>query len=79
MFPKVYAALIFCFFFIKEKEISKNNFTTSELKKAKFVITADESSSNRFLGLIFVIENDPRTFYIIPTETLSEPDGRTFF
>lgn len=38
-----------------------------------------EITSNRFLGLVLVIENTPRAFYLIPVETLSKPDNRIFF
>lgn len=97
------------------------DFVKNELKKAKFVITTDESrvegldfiitaptgkinklqlhsinldternikiqkqdfgetTTNRFLGLVLVIKNEPRAFYLIPAETLSKPDNRVFF
>lgn len=38
-----------------------------------------EITSNRFLGLVLVIENKPRAFYLIPAERLSKPDNRVFF
>lgn len=38
-----------------------------------------EITSNRFLALALVIENEPRTLYLIPAEALSNPDNRVFF
>ena len=38
-----------------------------------------EIISNRFIGLVLVIENEPRAFYLIPAETFSKPDNRIFF
>lgn len=38
-----------------------------------------EITSNRFLGLVLVIQNEPRALYLIPAEALSNPDNRIFF
>ena len=38
-----------------------------------------EITSNRFLGLVLVIENEPRAFYLIPADTLSKADNSIFF
>ncbi|GEQ86421.1 hypothetical protein ULMS_19290 [Patiriisocius marinistellae] len=36
-------------------------------------------TSNRFLGLVLIIENEPRIFYLIPAKALAKPDNRIFF
>ena len=38
-----------------------------------------EITENKHLGLVLVIENEPRILYLIPAETLLKPDNRIFY
>lgn len=38
-----------------------------------------EIAANRFLGLVLVVENEPRLLYLFPLKIVSKPDDRIFY
>lgn len=57
------------------RSINLNSERSIKIQKQDF----GEITSNRFIGLVLVIENEPRAFYSIPAEIFSKPDNRIFF